>query len=615
MNRRFLRLSRAARALSTLVAAGLVTVPCAAAQESPAQESAAPESARRDRPPGAQADRSEVALSVRISGLEGPLLANVESLAGIVRASRSGPIRRGHVYRLFETAPEDIERALQPFGFYRPSVESSLQSDVEPWTAEFAVDPGPAMLVERLDVRVTGAAETDSVFHEALLGIPIAEGDTLHHPDYEEARRIIARVAADRGYLDAAWDSALIRVDLSAYRSEIVLHMTSGPRFRFGTLTMDLDWVDDDILEPYVGFEPGDPFHAARLRELQSGLVGTTYFANVEIVPRRDLADERLRVPIEVRAQPRKTQRYEIGVGYGTDTGPRIRLATEFRRLNRRGHYADGDARLSTTEQSITARYNIPVGLPNPSLWTLTGRFGRIEWVTSETVQGIVGLSWAHLRGGVREVYTLRYQDDDFTVAADTGRSRLTQPVAAWSYSSADNRLYATRGIGGALELRGAVEGVGSTASFFRAFTTLKTIHALVPRIRGTVRIEAGWIGTSRFHRLPPSIRFFAGGDRSIRGYEFNALGPVDANGEVTGGNSLLVGSAELEYRFLDKWAGAVFFDAGNALEDFSGEIATGTGFGVRWISPVGLVRVDAGFGLQKEGSKFRLHLQIGPDF
>jgi translocation and assembly module TamA len=567
--------------------------------------------------PAEQSPRApaEVRLTVEISGVDGVLRRNVESLAGIVRASRARSVRPGHVYRLFEKAPEDIERALQPFGFYHPSIQSSLDSESDPWRASFIVEPGPAMLVERLDVRVTGEAETDSAFQAALARLPLAEGDTLNHPAYERARTSLGLLAADRGYLDAVWDSSFIRVDLEQNRSEVVLHMTSGPRFRFGEVSIDQEWVDMDILEPHIGFNPGDPFDTSFLRDLQSGLAGTTYFANVEIVPRRDLADDDLRVPIEIHSTARKTNRWEIGVGYGTDTGPRIRLATEFRRLNRRGHYADGDVRLSTTEQSITARYNIPVGFPNPSLWTVTGRYGRIEWVTSKTLQGFVGLSYAHLRGEVREVFSIRYQQDDYTVAADTGVSHLTQPIAAWTFADADNRLYATRGIGGTIELRGAVDGFGSSASFFRAWTTLKAIRGLSPKVRSVFRADIGWIGTEQFRGLPPSIRFFAGGDRSIRGYDYQSLGPVNEDGQVTGGNSLVVGSAELEYRFLEKWSGAVFFDAGNALRDFSGTIATRTGIGVRWISPVGLVRVDVGFGLQKEGNPVRLHLSIGPDF
>jgi translocation and assembly module TamA len=558
-----------------------------------------------------------IRLEVEIVGIDDPLLANVEALVGIVREAASGDVRPGHVYRLHEKAPEQIATALQPYGFYSPVVRPSLNSDSSPWRARYVIDPGPPTIVTRLDVRIEGEASEDSVFQQTIASLPVAESDTLNHPSYELAKQTLGLLAADRGYLDANWDSSVVRVDRDANSAEIVLHMTSGPRFFFGPVSIDQDWIDEDILAPYVVFEQGEPYNSADLRELQSGLAGTTYFANVEITPRRDLADENLQVPIEIHVRPRKTQRWEVGIGYGTDTGPRIRLTTEFRRLNSRGHYADLDARISTTEQSLTGRYNIPVGLPDPSLWTITGRYGRIEWVTSKTLQGLAGLSYGHLRGPVREVFSLRYQHDDFVVAADSGVSNLTQPTASWTWSTADNRLYATRGLGGTLELRGAVEGIASSATFYRAFLTAKTILPLGPKFRGIAKADVGWLGTDQFSGLPPSIRFFAGGDRSIRGFDYQSLGPLNSDDQVTGGNSLLVGSAEVEYRILEKWSAAVFVDAGNAFRDFSGDIAIGTGVGARWISPVGLIRIDFGFGLDKpEGERpLRLHLSIGPDF
>ena len=208
----------------------------------------------------------DIELRVDISGIDGALLTNAEALVGIVRASRSGNVRPGHVYRLYERAPEQFERALEPFGFYRVTVTSSLQSETRPWSASFDVDPGPPMLVDRLDIRIVGEAEQDSAFQAALDQIPLAEGDTLNHPAYENARADIELLASDRGYLDAVWDSAFIRVDLEEYRAEIVLHMTTGPRFRFGEVTIDQEWIDMDILEPHMGFEVGDPFHSSEPR-------------------------------------------------------------------------------------------------------------------------------------------------------------------------------------------------------------------------------------------------------------------------------------------------------------------------------------------------------------
>ena len=109
-------------------------------------------------------------------------------------------------------------------------------------------------------------------------------------------------------------------------------------------------------------------------------------------------------------------------------------------------------------------------------------------------------------------------------------------------------------------------------------------------------------------------MRYFAGGDQSVRGYAYQALGPRDQFGHVLGGRSLLVGSVELEYRFLKKWGVAVFYDAGNAARNFSFSLKQGTGFGLRWLSPIGMVRADLAFAVSEPGRPLRLHLNIGPD-
>src|SRR5690606_9543527 len=114
------------------------------------------------------------------------------------------------------------------------------------------------------------------------------------------------------------------------------------------------------------------------------------------------------------------------------------------------------------------------------------------------------------------------------------------------------------------------------------------------------------------FSELPASLRFFAGGDQSVRGYRYNSLGPTDASGEVIGGRKLLVGSLEYEHRIRGGWSAAVFYDAGNALEDYGDSLARGAGFGVRWLSPIGQVRIDLASALSEDGNPWRLHLNIG---
>jgi translocation and assembly module TamA len=118
------------------------------------------------------------------------------------------------------------------------------------------------------------------------------------------------------------------------------------------------------------------------------------------------------------------------------------------------------------------------------------------------------------------------------------------------------------------------------------------------------------------FDALPPDLRFFAGGDRSIRGFDYQNIGEVNANGLIIGGEYLAVASGEYEYYFTEDWGAAVFVDLGDAFKDhFS--LNVGAGVGLRWKSPLGPIRVDVGFPVETElplQNSWRLHVLLGPD-
>jgi len=139
-------------------------------------------------------------------------------------------------------------------------------------------------------------------------------------------------------------------------------------------------------------------------------------------------------------------------------------------------------------------------------------------------------------------------------------------------------------------------------------------VRGIGERGRFIVRGTLGATSVDDFARLPPELRFFAGGDRSIRGYEYQEIGPRNARALVIGGEYLAVASAEYEHYFLENWGGAVFVDAGDAFTD-EFDLKLGVGVGVRWRSPVGLVRLDLGVPISDAfESGVQLHLVIGPD-
>src|SRR5207249_11230982 len=100
---------------------------------------------------------------------------------------------------------------------------------------------------------------------------------------------------------------------------------------------------------------------------------------------------------------------------------------------------------------------------------------------------------------------------------------------------------------------------------------------------------------------------------QSVRGFNYESLGPRDALG-VLGGAFLEVASVEVDQWFGQRWGVAAFFDAGNALSRSSGRLAEGTGPGLRWRSPVGLLRAGLAFPLTPRGRRPVFHLAMGPE-
>jgi translocation and assembly module TamA len=561
---------------------------------------------------GAAAQTARV--RVEITGLDPELRRNAETVATIVTAARSGSLPVARIEQLHGRAEEEITLALHPFGYYRPSIRSQLDRSGSTWVASYQVDRGPALLLSRVDVRLRGEGESDSVLQAGLTEFPLEAGDTLRQALYDEGKLALAGIAAERGYLDAVFDTAQIRIDLDAYTAEIVLHLTTGQRYFFGPVTFNQDIVNPSQLQGYVTFQPGDEFELSKLLELQRSLTSSPFFSQAEVQPVKEDADGR-NVPIEVSAVPRKRQRYEIGVGYGTDTGFRGTIEADFRRLNRKGHNATVRLEVSQIRRNISAQYRFPPSYPKTSSYALLLSAGDISPTWSSTRRLAFGVSRSQLRGPLREVLSLSYDLQDFTIAEQDGASKLLILGTSYSWLKADDRVVTVEGSLLQLDTKASLDALASTATYLQLVVHGKLIKGVGPRLRFLGRAEVGRTFTSQFEELPPNIRFVTGGDRTVRGYSFESLGPRNAAGLVVGGDVQLNASTEIDYKLSEQWRAAAFFDIGNAMMwrgSFS--VAKGAGLGARWVSPVGMVRLDIAYGFDEPSKDIRIHLTFGPD-
>ena len=188
----------------------------------------------------------------------------------------------------------------------------------------------------------------------------------------------------------------------------------------------------------------------------------------------------------------------------------------------------------------------------------------------------------------------------------------LLYPALRAEYIDADDRLYPRRALGGTVLLRGGIEGVGSDATFAQVHATARWIRGRAPSDRLQVRGELGHTFTNALVDMPLSLRFFAGGDRSVRGYGWREIGPRVGD-YATGAKNVVTASVEYEHYFTKEWGGAVFVDTGDAFDN-TPNLHYGVGVGVRWRSPVGPVRVDVARGMTGPDAGFTLHFNIGAD-
>jgi translocation and assembly module TamA len=559
------------------------------------------------------ADKVKVEVKVNGDNLRRELKGNILTLLSLEKEN-DGKLTPERIRRLYAQAPDEIGEALQPFGYYKPQVRPELRQEGTTWTASFDVDAGPQIKIASVDLKITGAGADDPEFQGLAHNFPVKPGDVLSHPKYEGGKKLLTDLAASEGYLDAAFQENQVRVDLDRYQADVILHYDTGPRYLFGPVYFRQDVLDGGLLTGYLTFNPGEPLDINKVLQLQNALSDSPYWARVEVITRQDQA-EGLEVPIRVNLVPAKPLRFSGGVGYGTDTGPRVKGAWDFRRINSRGHRAHVEANVSQIEQNLLASYMIPGAYPRTDTLSFNLGYDHQDTNTLQSKTALAGSQYTFLRRGWTQTYGLNYEREDYTVGLDKGISHLLVPSGGIERVQADDRIDTTNGFRARFTLQGTAENPLSDVSFLQGIIDGKVIRTVAPQNRLIGRLQVGYTATDAFRQLPPRFRFFAGGDQSVRGYRYQSLGPKDEAGNVIGGPALVVASLEYEYRFRPKWGAAVFYDTGNALPRFNaGDLAQGAGFGVRWISPIGPVRADVAWALSDPRHPIVFHLTIGPD-
>jgi translocation and assembly module TamA len=538
-------------------------------------------------------------IDIQVTGVDEDIRRNVLVFLSLERYKTRDDLDETLIGRLAERAEREAGSALRPFGYYEPTVRTELSRTAPgEWRARIAIEPGVPVLIDDVAVEVSGPGLEHPAFRAVLDALPLRRGERLNHATYDGLKGELRRLAATLGYAEARLTANEMLVDLASHTARIRLAMETGPRYSFGATTITQRSLDEDLLRRYLRFRESDPYDATELLRTQFALDDSQYFSTVEVVAGEpDRAN--LLIPVDIRAEPNRRNRYSVGVGYATDSKARGTLSWENRRLNDRGHRMRAELKAAQIEQSFEARYVVPIGDPALEKFSLEARWARDDRGDLETRTLRLQPSVTHVLGDWQRVLSASLSNvETLTAATPTqpaSRDSSLLVIPGISYASVP-RGY----LGEALfsrtfnaELRGSAAALGAPTEFLQLKVEAEKVFNLAPKWNTYLRGQLGTTWVSETTKLPGTERFFAGGDRSVRGFGYNDLSPLDDGGAKIGGRHLFTGSAELIRDLPRNLALALFVDVGNAFDDFGDPLQYSAGIGVRFRLPVVSVGID----------------------
>ena len=569
-----------------------------------------------------------------INGIEADLEENVRIIAGDI------PTNNALIDVYIELLPEQTRKALAAFGFFEPEIDIKRTVLNDEIVVNLNVIPGSPVLISSINVEVKGAASNDSTFQDIQTRLPIEENKIFLSADYEATKNLLLDAAQSRGYFDFKFITSAALVSREKRTAVVNLVALSGPRFTYGTVKFDQNTFSDEFLNRWLPFGPEDPYDARQLAELTQNLQSSGYFSTVRVTPQRDVRYGPT-VPILVSLAPKENNQVALGVGYSTDKDVRGKVTWGKPLINRSGHLAEAEINLSSTSQAVSLSYRIP--RENQPLYNFWGaEYGVKKEQQDNSTSFLSTLNFQRVRRFAShwtESIFIRWErhfDKKPVIVDETGETSETEetgetfrtdtidlilpgvqyarsrskgyPFLSWGQSSSFQFLYGNRKL-------------LSSIDFYKTTVSFKYLRAISPRNTFIFSLQYGAITTNDFKRVPVLQRYYAGGDRSIRGYRYQSIAPQDLQGNK-GGRYLETGSAEYNFRFADRWSFAVFTDAGRAFNNFSTSQRYGVGVGIRWQSPVGPFRLDVAHPIPKDAPSkdeedlddFRIHLSLGPD-
>jgi outer membrane protein assembly complex protein YaeT len=548
---------------------------------------------------------------------------------------------------------KDLRRVVvfyQQNGYFDADVEgyrAEREADGKGVRLAIFVREGEPSSIDTLRLEVAEGEELRELTLEDLRQtLSLREGDVFSEARIDSAQATLTATLQNRGY---AFAEVLkeYRIDKEARRATLIFTAYPGGLYRFGRVRIEGDTdISEKLIRGQVLFEPGQLYELDRVYGTQRKLYQLNLFRRVEVEPEYEapVGDS---LPVTIRVTRAKEHLVRLGAGYGSEElvrgsaswldrnflgGARqARVLLEGSKLRRLASASLTQPNVLFPDLSATGTMFYSQDREEGYHVRRTGGSGRINHEVSPSVRTFYGFNLEHDR--FTEI------DSVEVVRALLGEQFLNPSTLAYLEVGAlldttDDIFSPTEGFTVNLNYHLANKWALGDYEYHRV-TLLATHYREIARgwvvalkVLPGIIDPFGASAADTVVAVPLFERLFAGGSTSVRGYQRRRLGPLsgspddpDEERDPVGGEALLEGSAELRFPLFGNFRGVVFLDAGNVYPEPAeislSELRYTPGVGLRYATPIGPVRIDAGFKTKSEdpGPRVVFHFSIGNAF
>ena len=519
--------------------------------------------------------------------------------------------------KLIPTLEATLESFYDSEGFY----DATFKIKETNTTVDVTINENKPVVVSNINI------ESDYNIAPLVLS---KKGYVFRAKDFIATKSSIIEHLLDKGYCSYQLDTKAY-VDLDKYQADLHYVLQKGDVCTFGKANIKgLKTIDKDVILSRVRAKEGERFDPKKVKETYTGIYALNSFDSVKVNVDRKIYNV---VPIDITLnEVEAAYHFEGGVGYDTYIGARVHAS-----IVKKNFF--GNAQQTGLKLSWSQREQLAVGnYFKPALFSLFGygidfgtEFGysNLEFRGFQEEKLFAKFYLEHNEGRLKLKTGLALENINIATLDNlTGNQTLTQAVTEGTfllfypyvdivYDARDDKLNPKYGYYLAASMEYGVPYKPDASSYVKLFTEGRLIHTFDKlTLAGVVKIG---VVDQTSKELPESKFFFGGGSFSNRAYGFNTIGVVlsPTSDSIAGASSLLNLSVEADYPVWGNLYGAVFTDNTMLSEesyDFTGDVITSAGLGVRYLTPIGPFKLDVGFNVNKP-SQYGISFQIGQSF